>query len=116
MNAKTIVVVLSVLLSACATRTPVEPQSWAKAVQTAETREAHLRLARHYEEIAKTLEADAAEEREMLEQYLAHPHKYGKMIQDLKARATAMIRDLEMATAESRQMADYHRQMAAENP
>lgn len=92
----------------------VQAHSWALAVQTAETRAAHEQLAEHYEEIAKTMDADAAEEREMLQQYQASPHKYGKRILDLRAQANAMIRDFEMAAAESRKMAQYHRQMAAE--
>lgn len=102
------------LLSACATETGPKPQHWAKAVQTAETRDAHLRLAEHYEEIAKTLDADAEEERAMLQQYVAQPWKYGKRIHDLKAQGTAMISNLEKAAQESRHMAEYHRQMAAE--
>ena len=112
---KMAVVVLSTgLLTACATQTGPKTQNWAKAVQTADSRDAHLRLADHYEDIAKTLEADVQEERDMLHEYMARPWKYGKRIQDLKARADAMVRDLEMAVKESRQMAEYHRQMAAE--
>ena len=102
------------LMSACATETGPKPHSWAKAVQTADTRDAHMRLADHYEDIAKTLDADAQEEREMRDEYMAKPWKYGKRIQDLKSRADAMVRDLEMAAKESRQMAEYHRQMATE--
>jgi vancomycin resistance protein YoaR len=115
-NAKKRVVFLLAagLLSACATQTTPKPQDWAKAVQTADTQEAHLKLAAHYEEVAKTLEADMAEEKAMLDQYMAQPHKYGKRIQDLKAHATRMVRELEIAAQESRQMAEYHRQMAAE--
>lgn len=101
-------------LTACSGDALIKPQSWALAVQTAESRDAHLRLANHYEEIAATLDADAQEEREMLDQYLAKPWKYGKRIQDLKSQAEAMIRDLAKAAAESRHLADYHRQMAAE--
>jgi hypothetical protein len=62
-----------VLLSACATENVPQPQSWAKVVQTADTQDAHLRLANHYKEIAKTLDADAQEEREMLKEYMARP-------------------------------------------
>jgi len=116
MKLKKLTVLIGVLslLSACATETGPKPQSWAKAVQTADSREAHLRLAEHYEDIANTLDADAKEEQQMLQEYLARPWKYGKRIQDLKSQASAMIRDLEMAAKESRQMAEYHRQMAAE--
>ena len=102
-------------LAGCATtENGPKPHTWAKAVQTADSRDAHLRLAEHYEEIAQTLEADAIEEQEMLDEYLARPWKYGKRIQDLKTQASAMVRDLKTAAKESRQMADYHRQMADE--
>lgn len=111
---KTLLIIAVSLLTACSGDALIKPQSWARAVQTAESRDAHLRLVNHYEEIAGTLEADAQEEREMLDQYLAKPWKYGKRIQDLKSQAEAMIRDLGKAAAESRHLADYHRQMAAE--
>ena len=102
-------------LAGCATtENGPKPHTWAKAVQTADSRDAHLRLAEHYEEIAKTLEADAIGEQEMLDEYLARPWKYGKRIQDLKTQASGMVRDLKTAAKESRQMADYHRQMADE--
>ncbi|MDV3241200.1 MULTISPECIES: hypothetical protein [Methylocaldum] len=110
-----IVPALLVVLGGCATQEGPRPPNWAYAVQTADTREAHERLANHYDEIAQTMQADADEEREMLIQYQANPHKYGKQILDLKARAEAMIRDLEMAAQESRRLAEYHRQLAAES-
>ena len=108
------IAMLSLALSvcACATNKELQPQRWAQAVQTADSRAAHLSLAEHYEEIAATLDADAAEERAMLEQYLAKPWKYGKRIHDLKSQASGMIQDLEKAAKESRQLATYHRQMA----
>lgn len=117
MNVKMLIVVALAALTgvACATRTELKPQNWALAVQTAETREAHERLADHYDEIAATMDADAAEEKAMLAQYEANPHKYGKRLLDLKARASAMIRDFELAASESRKMANYHRQMATES-
>lgn len=114
LNPKPLIFIALCQLTACTSDTVIKPQSWAQAVQTAESRDAHLRLANHYEDIARTLEADAQEEREMLEQYLAKPWKYGKRIQDLKSQAEAMIRDLAKAADESRHLADYHRQMAAE--
>lgn len=104
-----------IALNACASREKSpRPHNWARAVQTAETRENHEALARHYDEVARQMLADAEEEKAMLEQYQAKPYKYGKRILDLKARASAMIRDLELAAEESKQMADYHRQLAAE--
>ena len=47
------------LLAACASNKPLQPHDWALDVQTASTREAHMRLAEHYEEVARTLDADA---------------------------------------------------------
>jgi hypothetical protein len=105
-----ILAVIAVALSACSTHP--KPHDWAMEVQTAETREAHNRLAEHYDDIAKTMDADAAEERAMLDKYVASPHKYGKQIIDIKARSQAMIHDFELAAAESRKMAAYHRQLA----
>jgi hypothetical protein len=104
----------SMLLSACASHQESRPQNWALAVQTAESREAHEQLASHYEETARRMDADAAEQRAMLQQYRASPFRYSEWLYDMKARSAAMIRDLEMAAAESRKMAQYHRQMAAE--
>lgn len=103
------------LLAACAPRKEIQPHDWALDVQTATTREAHGRLAEHYEEVARTMQADADEEKRMLAQYQANPHKYGKRILDLKAQAQAMIMNLEKAARESRQMAEYHRQFAEES-
>ncbi|MFM8444480.1 MAG: hypothetical protein ACKN9W_14235 [Methylococcus sp.] len=99
-------------LGACATPSGPKPHDWALEVQTAETREAHNRLADHYDEVASTMDADAAEEKAMLGQYIASPHKYGKQIQEIKARSLSMIHDFELAAAESRKMAAYHRQLA----
>lgn len=98
-------------LAACAQNQP-KPHDWALEVQTAETREAHNRLAEHYEDIARTMDADAAEELSMLKQYQAAPHKYGKNILEIKARSQAMVHDFELAAKESRKMAEYHRQLA----
>jgi hypothetical protein len=111
-----IITIALISLNACATREKSpRPHNWALAVQNAETRENHEALAKHYDEVSQEMLADAEEEKAMLEQYQAKPHKYGKSILDLKARATAMIRDFELASEESKQMADYHRQLAAES-
>lgn len=105
-------------LAGCTNGKELKPHDWAMDVQTAETREAHNQLADHYEEVAQTMDQDAAEERRMLEKYIASPHKYGKQILDIKGRTQRMIRDFEMAAEESRNMAAYHRQLAnaAGNP
>jgi hypothetical protein len=81
-------------------------------VQTAETRASHNHLAGHYEDIAKTMDEDAAEEQKLLNAYITSPHKYGKQILDIKARSEAMVRDFKMAGQEARKMAEYHRKLA----
>ncbi|MBS3963541.1 MAG: hypothetical protein KGZ80_03430 [Methylomonas sp.] len=106
---------IAIALNACASQpTVTAPHQWAGAVRDAISRDQHLRLAEHYEDIAKTLEADAQEEQEMLDAYHATPWKYGKRIHDLKARGSDMVRDLEKAAEDSRKMAEFHRQMADE--
>jgi len=109
---KHLLVALALALGGCVNSKELKPHDWAMDVQTAETREAHNSLADHYEEIAQMMDADAAEERRMLDKYITSPHKYGKQIQDIKGRSNAMIRDFEMAATESRKMAAYHRQLA----
>lgn len=98
-------------LAACASKN-LKPHDWALDVQTAETRAAHSSLAEHYEDIAKTMDDDAAEEQRLLNAYNTTPHKYGKNILDIRARSEAMVRDFKLAAEESRKMADYHRQLA----
>jgi predicted small lipoprotein YifL len=107
-------IVLLLVLTACAQKQPMDAPDWALAVQTAETREAHQDLAEQHEQVASKLLAQADEERSMLNKYIANPHKYGKRIQDLKAHAQREIGDLELAAKESRQLAEYHRQLASE--
>ena len=109
---KHLLLALTLVLAGCVRGPDLKPHDWAMDVQTAETREAHDNLADHYEDIARTMDADAAEERRMLDKYITSPHKYGKQIQDIKGRSNAMIRDFGMAAAESRKMAAYHRQLA----
>lgn len=103
----------AVLLGAgCASK----PQhtDWAAAVQKAETADDHEKLAQHYDELAQTMQADADEEKRMLAEYQRRPHRYGKRIKDLRARSGALVRDYEAAAKENRDMAEFHRQMAAE--
>lgn len=103
---------LVLAVTGCSNSKELKPHDWALDVQTASTREAHLNLAEHYEQVALTMDEDAAEERRMLDKYLISPHKYGKQILDIKARSLRMIQDFEMAAKESRQMANYHKQLA----
>lgn len=112
----TTTLVLVGFISACSGNSKeLHPHDWALDVQNAETRQAHLLLADHYEEIAKIMDADADEERRMLIQYEAKPWKYGRQIQDIKSRAQGMINHFEKAADDSRKMAEYHRKFAEES-
>jgi predicted phage gp36 major capsid-like protein len=86
---------------------------WATAAESAVTPEAHASLANHFEELAQTAEANADEQRRMLADYQARPHRYGRRIKDLRARASALLRDFEAAARDARQMAELHRQIGS---
>jgi hypothetical protein len=86
---------------------------WARAAENAGTPEEHESLAIHFEDLAKTAEANADEQRRMLADYQARPHRYGRRIKDLRARSSALLRDFEAEAKDARQMAELHRQMGS---
>ncbi|WP_139558992.1 hypothetical protein [Methylotetracoccus oryzae] len=96
----------------CATK-PDTATDWARAAESAATPEAHASLANHFEELAQTAEANADEQRRMLADYQARPHRYGRRIKDLRARSSALLRDFEAAAKDARQMAELHRQIGS---
>lgn len=109
----TLALILALTVSAgCATKTNTAAD-WARAAENAGTPEAHESLASHFEEIAKTAEANADEQRRMLADYQARPHRYGRRIKDLRARSSALLRDFEASAKDARQMAELHRQIGS---
>ena len=111
---KTALVLAALITLSCTSKTELTTQDWVTVAKKADTPEAHEQLAKHYDEVAKTMLADADEERRLLAEYQQRPHRYGKRILDLRSRSTALIRDLEASADDSRQMADMHRQIASE--
>lgn len=112
---RAMLIAIASMLSACAHQVP-QPHDWAREVQTAQTREAHLLLARHYDEVAERMQADAEAEQRVLSAHMAKPYvNYERMIR-LRAWSEALIRDYEDAARQSRAKADYHRQLAAAAP
>ncbi len=110
---KAVLTAIALTLAACAHQVPKAPD-WAREVQTAETREAHLRLARHYDEVAARMRADAEAEQRTLTAHMQRPYvNYERMIR-LRAWSEALIRDYEDAARQSQAKADYHRQLAGE--
>jgi len=90
------------------------PMDMTQAVQSAKTRSDHDALAKHYEDAAKEMRAKAEEHKKMLAQYEAKKGLYGKQAQTLISHCQGLVRIYEQATAENMNMAESHRQMAAE--
>jgi len=105
-------VLAAVLAAGCASNSG--QAEWRLPAQEAESAEDHEQFAQHYDQVAKTLEADAAEERAVLTDYQRRPHRYGRRIKDLKAQSMRLLRDYEKSAKDAREMAEFHRQMAAE--
>jgi hypothetical protein len=71
-------------------------------------------LAKHYEAVAKEMRAKAEEHNKMLAQYEARKSLYGKQAQSLISHCQGLVRIYEQAGAENMNMAESHRQLAAE--
>lgn len=104
------VLVVSVLLTACAT--DPHPMNMTQMVQNAKTSADHEALAKHYDDAAKEMQAKVVEHKKLLEQYTAG--SYGKQAQNLKTHCEFLIRTYQEAAKANSDMADAHRQMAAE--
>jgi hypothetical protein len=104
--------VAALALSGCVRESVMTPHEWALRSQDQESRQAHLKLAEHYDELGVIMEEDAEEERAVLENYMKSPHRQGKQILNLKSRSKALIRDFEMSAEQSRELANYHRKLA----
>jgi hypothetical protein len=102
------------LLSSCAQMDRYHPMDMTQAVQSAKTRTDHETLARHYENMAQTMQEKMQEHKKLLEQYEAQSDRYGRDAEDLKGHAQALIRFYEKAAEENMRMAALHRKMGAE--
>lgn len=110
----TSVVLLAVLgLIASCTINP-HSMDMTRAVQSATTRGDHENLAKHYEDAAKEMQAQAAEHKKMLAQYEARRTLYGKQAQSLISHCQGLVRIYEQAATENMNMAESHRQLAVE--
>ncbi len=114
-----LVAVLGLSLLASCTINP-HPMDMTQSVQSAKTRSDHERLAKHYEDAAKEMQAKAAEHNKMRVQYEANNRLYGewagfeKQSSSLIRHCQALVRIYEQAAFENVSMAESHRQMAAE--
>lgn len=102
------------LLASCAQMERYHPMDMTQAVQSAKTRADHEALARHYEDMAQTMQEKMQKHKKLLEQYEAESYHYGREAEDLKAHSHALIRFYEQAAEANMNMAASHRKMAAE--
>jgi hypothetical protein len=105
---------LAGLLAACApmsTNIASEDIATQMAVQNATTPSDHHALAKHFEDVAKEMQAKADEKKVLLEQY-EKIRLYGWQSHNLKSRTSALIRKYEQAAQSNMRESVLHRQMA----
>lgn len=104
------------LLASCAQMERYHPMDMTQAVQSAKTRADHEALARHYENMAQTMQEKMQKHKKLLEQYETqnYSYHYGRDAEDLKAHSHALIRFYEQAAEANMNMAASHQKMAAE--
>lgn len=72
----------------------------------------HEAVAKHYEDVARELQAKIHEQKQLLAHYEDKSYIYGKRAQDLQAHTDALIRKYETAAKENLKEAALHRQLA----
>ncbi|MFZ2727091.1 MAG: hypothetical protein WAX77_12620 [Methylococcaceae bacterium] len=103
--------ILSLLLASCAQLNP-HAMDMSQSIQNAKSYSDHDALAKHYEEVAKEMQAKADEHKNLLEQYQAKSYLYGKQAQTFKSHCEALIHAYQQATEANMNMANAHKQMA----
>lgn len=98
------------LLTACAT--DPHPMNMTQMVQNAKTSADHEALAKHYDDAAKEMQTKVEDHKKLLEQYTTR--SYGKQAQSLKTHCEFLISTYQQAAKANSDMAEAHRQMAAE--
>ena len=88
------------------------PMDMTQAVQNAKTPGDHEALAKHYEDVAKEMQAKAEEHKTSIADYRAR--LYSKQARRLASHCQYLVRAYEQAGAENMRMAESHRQLAAE--
>ena len=101
------------LLASCTQMAP-QPIDMTQAIKTPRTGADHSVLAKRYEDAAKDMQAKVQDHKNQLEEYEYHSYLYGQRAQDLQAHCRGLIRYYEQAEEANREMAEIHRQLAAE--
>lgn len=86
-----------------------------KAEQDTRTPSEHAILAKHFEEVAKEMQAKADIQKSLLKRYEEKHYLYDRAPHDLEAHTSALIRKYEQAAKTCTEEAIYHRKMASES-
>jgi len=113
MKSKTFFAILAALglLASCAHLDP-HPMDMTNAIRSAKTSADHNALAKHYEDVAKKMQAKAQAQKNQLAEYETHGYYYGRQTEDLKEHTQALARIYQEAADANMSMAKSHRQMA----
>lgn len=112
MKAGKIVTNVSLLSLLAVLSSPVFSFDVASAVQNATTARDHEVVAKHYQEVAKEMQAKQQEQKQLLEEYQNHSYLYGRQAQDLQSHTEALARKYEKEAQASMKEAELHHQMA----
>ncbi len=99
------------LLASCAHLDP-HPMDMTNAIRNAKTSADHNALAKHYEDVAKRMQAKAQTQKNLLAEYETHGYYYGRQTEDLKEHTAALARLYQEAADANMDMAKSHRRMA----
>ncbi|SFE09524.1 hypothetical protein [Nitrosomonas sp. Nm166] len=74
----------------------------------------HATLAKHYENLAKSAEIKLQKNKELLQEYEAHPYHYGRQGQDLQSHTAANIHEYKGIVEENLHNAELHKKKIIE--
>jgi hypothetical protein len=109
--------IIPCLLASCAPMSRyqvVDSASLRQAAEDATTLDDHLALAQHYENLAREMQENAAEQQKLLDHYQEKSYLYGRQAQDRQSHTWALMVKYEQAEKASLGKAALHRQIAAE--
>jgi hypothetical protein len=108
-----VVLATSGLLASCAHIQPDPyPGDMASDIRSAETSADHEALARQYDDLARSMQAKAEQQKKTLEEYNRHAYYYGRQTDDQIENAQALVRVYQDAADAYSNLAHYHRRVA----
>jgi DNA repair exonuclease SbcCD ATPase subunit len=115
MKLRTALVIFSIsgLLASCAHIEPNPyPGDMASAVRSAETSDDHEALARRYDDLARSMQTKAEQQKRTVEEYKRHAYYYGRQTDDQIESAQALVQVYQDAANAYTNLAHYHRRVA----